>query len=147
MKHAVAMALVGTLALATEAATGTTEVGRLVAALLGSTPMEEDLRVLTDEIGGRATGSEANRRSVEWALERFRNAGVDARAEAFTMPELWLERSTRISIEGDVTFGKTPFGFLGVRVAKMIGVKDGGGTIRNSEGGVNEKGVDRKSVV
>ena len=88
MRHAVAMALVGTLALATEAAAGTTEVERLVAALLGSTPMEEDLRVLTDEIGGRATGSEANRRSVEWALERFRNAGVDARAEAFTMPEL-----------------------------------------------------------
>ena len=104
MKHAVAMALVGTLALATETAAGTTAVERLVAALLGSTPVEEDLRVLTDEIGGRATGSEANRRSVEWALERFRNAGVDARAEVFTMPELWLERSTRISIEGDVTF-------------------------------------------
>lgn len=42
---------------------------------------------------------------------------------------------------GPVTFGKTPFGFLGVRVAKMMGVHDGGGTIRNSQGGVNEKGV------
>ncbi len=40
-----------------------------------------------------------------------------------------------------VTLGKTPFGFLGVRMAKTIGVNDGGGRIRNSEGGVNEKEV------
>jgi methane monooxygenase PmoA-like len=40
-----------------------------------------------------------------------------------------------------VTLGKTPFGLIGVRMAKTIGVNDGGGTIRNSEGGVNEAGV------
>jgi hypothetical protein len=40
-----------------------------------------------------------------------------------------------------ITFGKTPFGLLGVRTAKTIGVNDGGGTIRNSEGGVNEKEI------
>jgi len=44
----------------------------------------------------------------------------------------------------DVTLGKTPFGLVGVRMAKTIGVHDGGGTIRNSEGGVNEKGVHWK---
>jgi len=43
-----------------------------------------------------------------------------------------------------VTLGQTPFGLVGVRMAKTIGVKDGGGTIRNSEGGVNEAGVFRK---
>lgn len=43
-----------------------------------------------------------------------------------------------------VTLGQTPFGLAGVRVAKTIGVKDGGGTIRNSEGGLNEAGVFRK---
>lgn len=42
---------------------------------------------------------------------------------------------------GSVRFGETPFGFLGVRVAKTMGVKDGGGTILNSEGGVDEAGV------
>jgi len=41
---------------------------------------------------------------------------------------------------GPVTFGKTPFGLIGVRMAKTIGVTDGAGTIRNSEGGVDEKG-------
>lgn len=40
-----------------------------------------------------------------------------------------------------ITFGKTPFGLLGVRMAKTIGVNDGGGSIRNSEGGVNEKEI------
>src|SRR5205823_2801627 len=43
-----------------------------------------------------------------------------------------------------VTLGKTPFGFIGVRMAKTIGVHDGGGMIRNSAGDVNEKEVFRK---
>lgn len=45
---------------------------------------------------------------------------------------------------GSVTFGDTPFGPLGVRMAKTIGVHDGGGTIRNSEGQVDEKEVFRQ---
>jgi hypothetical protein len=44
------------------------------------------------------------------------------------------------AVPGDVTLGKTPFGLIGVRMAKTIGVHDGGGRIRNSEGGVNEAG-------
>ncbi len=39
------------------------------------------------------------------------------------------------------TLGKTPFGLIGVRMAKTIGVHDGGGMSRNSAGEVNEKGV------
>ena len=38
-----------------------------------------------------------------------------------------------------LTLGKTNFGLVAVRVAKMMGTLDGGGTIRNSEGQVNEK--------
>jgi len=40
-----------------------------------------------------------------------------------------------------VTLDQTSFGFLAVRMAKSIGVFDGGGLILNSEGGVNEPGV------
>ena len=54
---------------------------RLVSAMLADTPIIEDLRQLTDRIGGRATGSEANERSVAWSAERFRAAGVDVRTE------------------------------------------------------------------
>lgn len=39
-----------------------------------------------------------------------------------------------------VVLGKTPFGPIGVRMAKSIGVLDGGGTIRNSQGNVGEQG-------
>ena len=42
---------------------------------------------------------------------------------------------------GQVRLGKTPFGLLGLRMAKTIGVNDGGGMIRNSAGAVNEKEV------
>jgi len=43
-----------------------------------------------------------------------------------------------------VSFGKTNFGVIGVRMAKTIGVHDGGGMIRNSEGAVNEPQVHEK---
>ena len=39
-----------------------------------------------------------------------------------------------------VTFNQNPFGLIGVRMAKTIGIHDGGGTIRNSEGNVDEQG-------
>jgi hypothetical protein len=53
---------------------------------------------------------------------------------------LTLDLELRAAKE-DVELAKTPFGVVGVRMAKTIGVNDGGGTIRNSEGGVNEAGV------
>ncbi|MEN6576089.1 MAG: PmoA family protein [Phycisphaerales bacterium] len=49
--------------------------------------------------------------------------------------------STFTTADKPITLGKTPFGLLGVRMAKTIGVNDGGGRIRNSEGGVNEKEI------
>lgn len=78
-----------------------TDVSRLVAAVLGPTPLAEDLRQLTDEIDGRPTGSETNLRSVEWALDKFREAGVEAWKEPFEMPALWLEESARAEVTGD----------------------------------------------
>ena len=77
-----------------------TDVSRLTSAMLGDTPLLRDLEFLTDRYGGRATGSEANRVAVDWALARFREAGVDARLEPFTMPGLWLERATSASVRG-----------------------------------------------
>jgi hypothetical protein len=48
------------------------------------------------------------------------------------------------AIDAPVTLGATAFGMLAVRVAKSIGVKDGGGRILNSEGAVNEAACFRK---
>ena len=76
------------------------DLARLVAALLGPTPLLGDLAALSDQIGGRPTGSPANLRAVDWAAARFRDAGVDARRDPFTMPGLWLERSATARVFG-----------------------------------------------
>jgi hypothetical protein len=83
---------------------GSQDVDRLVSALLKETPIIEDLQQLCDEIGGRPTGSKANLQSVEWALNRFKEAGVTAKKEAFMMYGLWLERSASAMVSGDVSF-------------------------------------------
>src|SRR5437899_6144264 len=76
------------------------DVSRLIGALLGDTPMIRDLQQLTDEVGGRATGSAANLKGVTWALARFKQAGVPATREAFPVPSLWLERSATATVRG-----------------------------------------------
>lgn len=81
-----------------------TEVHRLVGAMLADSPLEKDLQELTDHIGGRATGSDANLKSVEWALAKFQAAGITARKEGFMMPALWLERSASARVEGEVSY-------------------------------------------
>jgi hypothetical protein len=80
------------------------DVEALIGALLGETPLVEDLRQLTDEIGGRPTGSRANLAAVEWSHAKFEEAGVNASMEAFLMPGGWLEKSCEARISGDVDF-------------------------------------------
>ena len=57
----------------------------------GPTPMLDDLRELCDGIGGRPTGSKACDRAVDWAVARFRAAGVDSTwTETYTIPGSWV---------------------------------------------------------
>lgn len=86
------------------------DIARLVTAMLGDTPMATDLRELADEIGGRATGSAANLKSVEWALAKLKEAGVEARKEGFMMPALWQERSVSVKISGAANFSPAAAG-------------------------------------
>lgn len=71
-------------------------------------------------------------------LRELRSVRVRPLPEKEWLLVLDLELS---AASADVTLGKTPFGMIGVRMAKTIGVHDGGGTIRNSAGGVNEKEI------
>ena len=70
-------------------------------------------------------------------LEERRRVSVDSlpNNELLLLLDLRFEAKS-----GPVTLGKTPFGLVGVRMAKTIGIADGGGTIRNSEGNVDEQG-------
>ncbi|NIM13905.1 MAG: M20/M25/M40 family metallo-hydrolase [Candidatus Aminicenantes bacterium] len=92
------------LLLSGQVASQTSEVDRLVAAMLKETPIIADLQELCDEIGGRPTGSKANLESIEWALRKFKEAGVTAKKETFTMPKLWLGRLSTAVVSGDVSF-------------------------------------------
>ena len=120
----------GLLASQTSAASG--DVERLVAALLGDTPMVEDLRQLTDEIGGRPTGSASNVRSVQWAADRLREAGVEVRLQDFEMPGLWLENSASVAVEGeglrfDAEVAAMPFSAATPEQGLRAPIVDGGG--------------------
>jgi carboxypeptidase Q len=78
---------------------------KIIAAALGPSPIAENLRRLTDDIGGRLTGSPAMAKAVDWAVAAFRDAGVeDVHTEKFMIPHTWSEGSTRIEILSPSTF-------------------------------------------
>src|SRR5690242_17019373 len=47
---------------------------KIISNALGASPLVENLRRLTDEIGGRLTGSPAMAKAVEWGVAAFRDA-------------------------------------------------------------------------
>lgn len=81
------------------------DVENLIATMRAPTPVVTDLKQLTDEIGGRLTGTQANKDAVDWALHKFHQANVSAKKESFTMPKAWLEKS----ISGKVFNGSFSF--------------------------------------
>jgi hypothetical protein len=66
--------------------------------------MQENLRRLTDEIGGRVTGSPAMDRAVRWATTAFREAGVEVHTEKYQLPLAWSEGDTRLELLGEIKF-------------------------------------------
>jgi hypothetical protein len=64
-------------------------------------------------------------------------------AHALEGKEWLLTVEMQWEVKQPLVIGQTAFGPLGVRMAKTIGVADGGGTILNSEGGVDEAGCFR----
>ena len=68
------------------------DVENLILTMKAPTPIIADLKELTDEIGGRLTGTQANKKSVNWALKKFHEAGISAKKESFTMPRAWVEK-------------------------------------------------------
>jgi carboxypeptidase Q len=72
---------------------------------MGPTPLLDDLRELCDGIGGRPTGSKACERAVDWAVGRFRAAGVDSVwTESYTMPGSWEGGSDHAECMAPVPF-------------------------------------------
>jgi hypothetical protein len=62
-------------------------------------PVGEDLRVLTDEIGGRVPNTPAMAKAVQWGMAAFKQAGADSvHVENFTIPSSWAEGPTSMKI-------------------------------------------------
>ncbi len=111
--------------------------------------------------GEKATGRIVHQRVVRYedgndqVLIQVVNAWQDSSQNETLLDELRTMRFVRqpqgewlcildleLAAKGKVvTLGKTPFGMVGVRLAKTIGVKDGGGRILNSEGARDEAEV------
>ena len=72
--------------------------------VMGESPLEENLRRLTDGIGGRVTGSPEMAKAVEWGVAGFRTSGVDVRTESYRLPVTWSEGATRLEVLGPDSF-------------------------------------------
>jgi carboxypeptidase Q len=83
---------------ATDASSCAQAAAKIVPLVMGPSPMEENLRRLTDEIGGRVSGSPEMAKAVEWAVGAFRAEGVEVHTEKYTLPVTWSEGETRLAI-------------------------------------------------
>lgn len=81
-----------------EASSCAQAAAKLLPLILGDSPMIENLRKLTDEIGGRVTGGPEMARAVQWAVAGFRAAGVDVHTEKYTLPVTWKEGKTTLLV-------------------------------------------------
>jgi hypothetical protein len=89
---------------ATDASSCAQAAAKILPQVMGSSPMEENLRRLTDEIGGRVTGSPQMAKAVEWAVAAFRAEGVEVHTEKYRLPVTWSEGDTRLELLGPVNF-------------------------------------------
>jgi carboxypeptidase Q len=77
---------------------------KIIPQIMGPSPLEENLRRLTDEVGGRVTGSPEMAKAVDWAVSAFRAAGVDVHTEKYKLPVTWAEGDTHLELLGPEKF-------------------------------------------
>ena len=80
-------------------ANDTDDSARIIQAALQTSPIESNLRRLTDEVGGRVPGTPAMQRAVDWGVQMFKDAGADSvHTEEFTIPNSWSEGATEMTV-------------------------------------------------
>jgi carboxypeptidase Q len=91
------------------------DVDRLIQEALKPSPLESNLRRLTDEIGGRVPGTPAMQHAVDWGVAAFKTAGADSvHTEEFTIPQSWSEGATSMTA---ATYAGTTFPVRAVSIA------------------------------
>jgi carboxypeptidase Q len=75
-----------------------TDTDRLMSEALKSSPLETNLRRLTDEVGGRVPGTPAFQRAVDWGVAAFKEAGAESvHPEEFMIDHSWAEGPTQMT--------------------------------------------------
>ena len=95
----VLFAIVPLLSISVLAQTWESTADRLIQEARKPSSLENNLRYLTDDIGGRVPGTAAMQHAVEWGVEAFNAAGADSvHVEAFTIPQSWQEGDTQMIV-------------------------------------------------
>jgi len=82
----------------------TDDAGLLIKTALADSPIQSNLRRLTDEIGGRVPGTPAMQHAVEWGVQAMTAAGADSvHTEEFTIPISWSEGATEMVVSATGT--------------------------------------------
>src|ERR1700685_2867979 len=82
----------------------TDDAVRIIQAALEPSPIESNLRRLTDEVGGRIPGTPAMQRAVDWGVQMFNAACADSvPTEEFTIPYSWPEGATEMTVSATGT--------------------------------------------
>src|SRR5215475_4961381 len=105
---------------------------KIMPIVMGDSPLEENLRRLTDVVGGRVSGTPQMAQAVEWGVAAFRAAGVDVHTEKYLMPHGWSEGETRLEVLTPVSFpvslvsvGLSPATPEGGIEARLVFIGDG----------------------
>jgi len=77
---------------------------KIIPQVMGPSPMEENLRRLTDEIGGRVSGTRELAKAVDWAVAAFRAEGITVHTEKYQLAHSWSEGNTTLELLGPETF-------------------------------------------
>jgi len=86
---------------------------QVIQSALQPSPLETNLRNLTDEIGGRVPGTLAMQHAVEWGTQAFTDAGAESvHAEGFTIPNSWAEGDTEMTATTSYEIGTKVGGTL-----------------------------------
>jgi hypothetical protein len=79
---------------------------KLIAEGQKSPTLEKNLRVLTDEIGGRVPGTPSMERAEQWGVDAFKAAGGEnVHTEAARLVESWTEGNTQVDVVAPVRDG------------------------------------------
>jgi len=74
------------------------EVNQVIQTALQPSPLQDNLRRLTDNIGGRVPGTLGMQHAIQWGVQAFTAAGADrVHTEGFQIPNSWAEGNTEMT--------------------------------------------------